>query len=444
MRIELECGWDPKVLSPSEKLTELLPRVPRSSQLSSSAEGACLVRADLDVPIKDGVVTDAARLESLGETILRLRGRGQVPVLLGHIGRKPENSSLPLVEPLRQLYSSEIVHVGEWFADGQFEEPSDELVAAIQRAQQSGGMVLLENTRKYPFETALWDTLPSELDTQSLSLLFRPAKALASVAESYISDCISSSNPDWSSLVLPFFTDESSLADGVADEIEGNVLSCAESSVLIFSGLKPDKLNDLERIASNGKLRAVLIGGALAFPFLAVRGAMELDESDPRLNSMRVSQANRILETLGSQGAEILLPIDFVREDGSFTSLPHGTRDALDIGPSSVSEFKKTMRRLASGSSTPTVYMNGVFGVIEDSRFQAGTRSILDSLRDMTARGSTTYVGGGDCAAALRQFGDESWVSHVFTAGGTVLKAMSGRPLSFVSALALAGDRRDA
>lgn len=430
------------MLSPSDDLESLLARVPLTSGSAFNHGGACLVRADLDVPIKNGRVVDVARLASLADTIAVLRSVRKVPVLLGHIGRRPDNTSLPLVPALEQLYSARVFHVGEWFADA-LSEPSQELQEAIRLAASCDGVVLLENTRKYAFETALWGKSPDAVDEQALNALIVPARALARVARTYISDCIASSNPDWSSLVLPFVAEEATLADGVATEIEQHVIPCSQSTVLIFSGLKPDKLDDLEQIVSRRAGRTVVIGGALAFPFLAAAGNIPMDERDPRLNSDRVEQARRITNSLARSGGTLLVPSDFAKADGTTTSTPRDTDDALDIGPATAKAFDSFLRSLVRDTCQLSVYMNGVLGVVEDARFQAGTRSLFDSLRYMTKHGATTYVGGGDCAAALRHLGDEAWVSHVFTAGGTVLKAMSGRSISFLSALAYAAQRSE-
>ena len=103
-----------------------------------------------------------------------------------------------------------------------------------------------------------------------------------------------------------------------------------------------------------------------------------------------------------------------------------------------MNEFiKYSQDKVASGESPAVAFHNGVFGMFEKEEFSHGTRKFIDQLKHMTDSGVEVYVGGGEGGAALHRYGDESWVTHCFTAGGTILKALGSQPIPYIKALYL-------
>lgn len=426
-------NWITDVIEPHDSLCELLNLTKKLGSDIPKVKHA-LVRADIDVPIADDQVTDSARLESLNNTLHLLWGNGIVPIIFGHVGRVPTNSAKPISEALSKRYDCNVALITEWFSDETFTKLSDEFIDSLN-SKNKRSLILLENTRKYSFETLLWGKSPGMISNIDIDQLRVPAETLIQASQLFVSDSIASSNPDWSSLVLPFYADYSLLAQPVANEFEQFILPCTNSDVLIFSGLKADKLDDLERITASGLIQLIIVGGALALPFLVIKGNISEDQTHPLLNSKRVEQARAIMEKISNQGGIIALPLDGIDSNGRICGSISSHLDMLDIGPKTIETYNKILIDYAKKKSQVTIYMNGVFGKVEDELFQAGTVAMFELLRKVKTYNGKVYIGGGDGAAALRKFGNEKDVNHVFTAGGTVLKAMSGRPISYLSSL---------
>jgi phosphoglycerate kinase len=138
---------------------------------------------------------------------------------------------------------------------------------------------------------------------------------------------------------------------------------------------------------------------------------------------------------------ELVLPVDFVLDNGEIAKeIPHD-RVQFDVGPETRELFLKKVSEYiykSKQSSEPfTMFYNGVFGKFEDSRYEVGTREFISHLRTMTQAGISTYVGGGEGRLALLKYGSISDVTHAFTAGGTILKSLSDRHIPFLKAMYL-------
>jgi phosphoglycerate kinase len=344
------------------------------------------------------------------------------------------------------MHGQRVIYVRDWF-DEDAVVVTGELREAIARATV-GDIVLLENTRKYDFETALWDF---DLSTRRFDAerLHAITASFASVVRNYMFDALAASNPDWSSVVVPAYMDRVAISEQIIEEFRSHVIPARKAEALVFSGLKMDKLVDLDAILREGRVRLLIIGGALAMPFRraltnhdGLRRGIGLAESATEqskpyyVKNQDVRLAQQILRKAHEKEVEVVLPEDFILDNGDVASdIPEG-RLQMDIGPESARKFEAHLIDFVRSTPGCVVFYNGVMGKFEDARFAAGTRRLIASLRKITEDGARTYVGGGEGLLALERYGDKSWVTHAFTAGGTILKAMSGRVIGYLSALA--------
>ena len=443
--------WIESVIDPAEygdSLEAILELVPSLADFGGIPPSSLvLVRADIDVPIKDGRVADVTRLESFRHTIEYCREHRLIPVIFGHVGRDARNTAMPVAAALEELYGSRVIFVDQWF---------DERNAVITKAcrerlstARPGELVLLENTRMYSFERELWNVTTSASDTVATTLDRVTREFCQTISQYYIFDALAASNLDWSSVVVPAYVSRAALAEGISKEFNDHVRHARQAQVVIFSGLKLDKLDDLEMMLSRRKVKLILVGGALATALMKARALLEgktisigLADSNQSKDSKfhigqeRVEQAKRIMTIAVRQGVEVVLPVDFVLDDGSVSAtIPQGSLQ-LDVGPRTLDTFEEHLMDFVGAHKKSVIFHNGVLGKFEDERFEAGTRQLINLLRVLTDAGARTYVGGGEGLLALRKYGDESWVTHAFTSGGTILKAMSGRVISYLNALA--------
>jgi phosphoglycerate kinase len=241
-----------------------------------------------------------------------------------------------------------------------------------------------------------------------------------------------------------------------ASEFEGPMRRCLATQLVVFSGLKIDKLDDLEAMIGRGTIRQVLAAGSLA---MALKKAIaELDGQDCCLGVAedpahadkpyyippeRVAQARRMVVDGRSKGIEFVVPIDSVIEDGSVVDHLRADQQQFDIGPKSSELFEQRVGEfLLQHPQGAVAFHNGVFGMFEDPRFEAGTKRFTNQLKRMTDAGVEVYVGGGEGGKALVKYGQTDWVTHVFTAGGTVLNALGSEPVPYLAALRLASQHK--
>jgi len=379
-----------------------------------------LLRADLNVPMQDGRVSDLTRLERLSPTIRELAEKGAKVIVLSHFDRPkgkrvPGMSLRPVAAALGEVLGRPVA-----FAEDCIGAEAERAVAALGE----GDVVVLENTRFHPGE--------EENDAAF-------ADALAGLGEVYVNDAFSAAHRAHASTEalahrLPAYAGR--LMQAELEALEKALGSPARPVAAIVGGAKVStKLDLLGNLV--GKVDVLIIGGAMANTFLAARGhpvGKSLQEPD-------LHGTARDIEAKADQaGCTILLPLDAVvarefkpnppTETVPIDRVP-GDAMILDVGPLTCSAV---LDRLAS---CRTVIWNGPLGAFETPPFDAATVRVAKSVASLTEAGSLLSVaGGGDTVAALRQAGVAEALSYVSAAGGAFLEWMEGKTLPGVAVLA--------
>jgi phosphoglycerate kinase len=376
-----------------------------------------LLRCDLNVPLKDGVITDDGRIRASVPTIKYLLAQGAAVVITAHLGRpkgerKPELSLAPIASRLSEVLGSKVTF-------------SDEIVnSAKAKGVKSGEVVLLENIR---YENA--ETSKDEGERSAL------AKELASYADVFISDGFGAVHRKHASVydvakLLPH-------AAGylVAAEIE--VLKKLTQSPerpygVVLGGAKvSDKIGVISNLLD--KVNVLAIGGGMLFTFLAAQGK-EIGKS--LVETDLIPTVKELLSRAQELGVKILLPTDIIvapefSADATPTTVSADSIPAdqmgLDIGPETAASFA------AAISECKTVFWNGPMGVFEFPNFANGTKVVAQAL---TTVSGISVVGGGDSAAAVRKLGfKDSQFGYISTGGGASLEYLEGKELPGIVAL---------
>jgi phosphoglycerate kinase len=385
-----------------------------------------LLRADLNVPIKDGMVTDATRIERLGPTVETLINRGAKVIVMSHFGRPkggpdPALSLQPLITSLEKAIGGRKVA----FAADCVGDEARRVVAALEPGQ----VALLENLRFHQGEEA------NSLDF---------ARALAELGDIYIDDAFSAAHRAHASIdalarLLP-------AAAGKLMEAELKALAAAleapkQPVLALVGGAKVSTKLDLLRFLI-GKVDLLAIGGAMANTLLMAEGkevGRSLCERD------MAETARQILALARERNCRVVLPEDAVvasklapgtkARDVAIGAVPRDEM-ILDIGP-------KTIARIGSVlEDARTLVWNGPLGAFETPPFDRGTIVVAKKVAELTRAGRLLSVaGGGDTVAALAAAGVSDELSYVSTAGGAFLEWLEGRELPGVAALAAAADR---
>ena len=379
-----------------------------------------LVRLDLNVPMKDGKVTDATRIERQAPTIRELSDKGARVIVLSHFERPggkvvPEMSLKPVAAALSDVLKRPVA-----FA----EDCIGPVAAAAVAKLGDGDVLLLENTRFHKGE--------EKNDPEF-------AKALAALGDIYVNDAFSAAHRAHASTeglahLLPS-------AAGRSMEAELSHLSKALENperplMAVVGGAKiSTKIALLENLIS--RVNVLVIGGAMANTFLLAQGhevGKSLVERD------QLETAKRIMAKAESGGATVMLPGDVVvaREfkAGASSRIVGVTgvdedEMILDVGPRTIQAFGRQLDKMK------TVVWNGPFGAFEIPPFDRGTSSAAQAVAERTREGKLLSVaGGGDTVAALAHAGVVDDFTYVSTAGGAFLEWLEGRALPGVAALA--------
>lgn len=378
-----------------------------------------LVRVDINVPVENGVVTDATRIEKIAPTVKDILAKGGKPVLLAHFGRpkgKPvaEMSLRPLVPELAKALGVTVK-----FAEDCIGAPAKTAVAALA----AGEVLLLENTRFHAGE---------EKNDPELSA------SMAALGEIYVNDAFSAAHRAHSSTegvahILPSAAGR--LMEAELKALEAALGNPVRPVTAVVGGAKVStKLDLLGNLVS--KVDHLVIGGGMANTFLVAQG---IDVGKSLAEREMAETAREILEKAKAAGCAIHLPADVVvaREfKAGAANEVVGNADCpsdamiLDAGPKSVEEIAKVFE------ASKTLIWNGPLGAFEIAPFDAATNAAAQKAADLTKAGKLVSVaGGGDTVAALNKAGAAEDFSYISTAGGAFLEWMEGKELPGVAAL---------
>ena len=373
-----------------------------------------LLRCDLNVPLKDGVITDDGRIKASVPTIKYLLEQGASIVITAHLGRpkgerKPELSLAPVAKRL-----SELLEIPVSFSPDIVGENAQKAVAA----NSAGSVLLLENIRYMEAETSKDEAARNQL-----------AAELATYADLFVSDGFGAVHRKHASVY-----DVAKLLPSAA-----GFLVAAEVDVLKKLTQNPDrpygvvlggaKVSDKIGVISNllDKVNALAIGGGMLFTFLAAQGE-EIGKS--LVETDLIPTVKELLARAKELGVEILLPTDIVvapefSADAQPTivsaSMIPADQMGLDIGPETASAFA------AAIVGCKTVFWNGPMGVFEFPNFAKGTEVVASALTKVSG---ISVVGGGDSAAAVRKLGfQDSQFGYISTGGGASLEYLEGKVL---------------
>ncbi len=374
-----------------------------------------LLRADFNVPLEGGRITDDARVAKTVPTIQACLDRGASVVAMSHLGRPdgkptPKYSLAPVAKRLGELLKTDVALAPDCIGAA---------TEAMAKALKPGQVLLLENLRFHAEEEANDPTF---------------AEALSKLGDCYVDDAFGACHRAHASIVGPASRLPSAMGLLLEKEVRwlGKVQDDpARPFVAILGGAKvSDKVPVLEKILP--RLDAVLIGGGMAYTFLKAQGKAI---GGSKLEAAHVETAKRILAEAEQRKVRILLPTDHMTaegfDDGKPAVLVKGDvpegRFGGDIGPDTVKRFALEL------AQARTVLWNGPLGVFEQPRFAGGSKAVSLILSGLYK--ATTVVGGGDTAAAVEQFGLADKMTHVSTGGGASLEFLSGRELPGVAAI---------
>jgi len=380
-----------------------------------------LLRADLNVPVRDGKVSDATRIERLAPTVEALIARGAKIVVMSHFGRPkgpdPSQSLRPLVEPLSRAIGGRTVR----FAADCIGPEAKRVVDALR----PGDVALLENLRFHKGEEANDAAF---------------AAALAELGDAYVDDAFSAAHRAHASIaalahLLP-------AAAGLNMQAELDALTAALENprrpvMALVGGAKVSTKLDLLKFIT-GKVDKLAIGGAMANTFLYAQGrpvGRSLCEKE------LADTARAVLADAAARDCEIILPDDAVTAEALQPGIVTRTVGVnavpmnamiLDIGPQSVA------RIAAALAGSTTLVWNGPVGAFETPPFDRATMAIAKRVAELTrAKALMSVAGGGDTVAALAAAGVTDDLTYVSTAGGAFLEWLEGRELPGVAALAV-------
>ena len=380
-----------------------------------------LVRLDLNVPMKNGQVTDTTRIDRQTPTVRELAQKGARVIVLSHFER-PQGKVVPdmSLKPIAPLLARAIDRPVSFAPDcvGPVAE------AAVNKLQ-NGDVLLLENTRFHPGE---------EKNDPAFS------KAIASLGDIYVNDAFSAAHRAHASTegiahLLPSAAGRSMQAE--LSHLERVTEHPERPLMAVVGGAKiSSKIAVLENLTA--RVDVLVAGGAMANTFLAAKGlniGRSLSESD------QIGIANRVIAAAQSRNVKLLLPGDVVVAHQLIANASNRIVGAsqveddemiLDVGPRTIQAFGRELGRVK------TVLWNGPLGAFETPPFDRGTNAAAKAVGELTVAGKLLSIaGGGDTVAALAHAGVEGEFSYVSTAGGAFLEWLEGRTLPGVAALSV-------
>ncbi|MGB9343255.1 phosphoglycerate kinase [Trichococcus sp.] len=377
-----------------------------------------LVRADFNVPMKDGAITNDNRIVQALPTINYLIENNAKVILFSHLGKvkteedKAKLSLKPVADRLAELLGKEVTFVPETRG-----EALETAIAALK----DGDVLVFENTR--------FEDVDGKKESKNDAEL---GKYWASLGDLFVNDAFGTAHRAHASNVGIASNLESAAGFLMEKEIKfigGAVDEPVRPFVAILGGAKvSDKIGVIKHLLN--KADKVLIGGGMAYTFMKAQG-LEIGKS--LLEADKVELAKELLE---SAGDKLILPIDAKMahefgNDGEITIAKNeafpADQMALDIGPASVELFTKEL------AGAKTVVWNGPMGVFELSNFAQGTIGVCEAIAKLSD--AVTIIGGGDSAAAAMQLGFADDFTHISTGGGASLEYLEGKELPGVASI---------
>lgn len=376
-----------------------------------------LERADFNVPMKDGKITNDNRIQAALPTINYILEQGGKLVLFSHLGKikteedKADKTLKPVAERLSELLGRDVTFVP--VTRGQ------ELEDAIA-AMQSGDVLMVENTR--------FEDLDGKKESKNDPEL---GKYWASLGDVFVNDAFGTAHRSHASnvgIASHLETAAGYLMDNEIKFIGGAVDTPKRPFVAILGGAKvSDKIGVIENLLE--KADKVLIGGGMAYTFYAAQG-IQIGKSLVEDDKIELAK-----ELLAKAGDKLVLPIDNVTAKEFSNDVPTEVHEGpvpedqmgLDIGPKTIELFKEALE------GAQTVVWNGPMGVFEMSNFAEGTIGVCKALAEL--EDAITIIGGGDSAAAAQQLGYADQFTHISTGGGASLEYLEGKELPGLAAI---------
>lgn len=376
-----------------------------------------LVRADFNVPMKDGVITNDNRIQAALPTIQHVIEQGGKVILFSHLGKvkteedKEGKSLRPVAERLSELLGKDVTFVPE--------TRGEKLESAID-GLNAGDVLVFENTR--------FEDIDGKKESKNDPEL---GKYWASLGDVFVNDAFGTAHRAHASNVGVASNLETAagfLMDKEIKFIGGAVDEPKRPFVAILGGAKvSDKIGVIENLLS--KADKVLIGGGMTYTFYAAKG-IEIGKS--LVEEDKIELARTLIE---KGGDKLILPIDSVTSPEFSNDAPTEIHDGavpvdqmgLDIGPKTIELFTNALQ------GAKTVVWNGPMGVFEMSNFAQGTVGVCEAIANLTE--ATTIIGGGDSAAAAMQLGFADQFTHISTGGGASLEYLEGKELPGVASI---------
>jgi len=368
-----------------------------------------LMRVDFNVPTNNGVITDDRRIQLALPSIKNVLDRGGTLTLLSHLGR-------PSGRGYEEAYTLQPVAT-------RLEELLGERVV-LSDEEREARVILRENLRFHPEEKKNDDEF---------------AKKLASEADIYCNNAFGTAHREHASMIaVPNAMLDKPKVAGMLLAKELQYLDQAIDQanrpfIAVLGGAKvSDKMGAIEHLL--GKVDTILIGGAMAYTFLAAQG---VEVGDSLVEDDRTEDAMSMMRIANSSTTDVLLPKDHICTQDvqvdSMTkvvtgSIPKGWM-GVDIGPETIESYSKCIQ------GGRTIVWNGPMGIFEKKPFENGTRAIALAMATATEGGAITIVGGGDSAAAVSDFGLDTEMTHISTGGGASLQMLEGIAFSSVTLL---------
>jgi phosphoglycerate kinase len=378
-----------------------------------------LIRVDFNVPLKDGNVSDDSRILAALPTINTILEKGGAVILMSHLGR-PKNKEAEF--SLAQILSSLEKSLGRKveFANDCIGNEAVEKAANLK----SGEVLLLENLRYYPEEEK------GDVDF---------ASKLASLGDVYVNDAFGTAHRAHAStaIIAQFFPEQKMFGKLMEKELLGikKVLHDSQKPVTaIIGGAKvSSKIGIIENLLPS--IDNLIIGGGMTFTFVKAQGG---SIGDSLVEDDYLDTAKEIMDKAAKNNVKILLPVDSLIADKfsgdaktqrvDTDKIPAGWM-GLDIGPKAIKNIDEVLL------NSKTILFNGPMGVFEIPAFAEGTKALINSIAEATAKGAFSLVGGGDSVAAVNVFDMNDKMSYVSTGGGAMLESLEGKILPGVQAV---------